>query len=146
MATRDIFIKMGGAFIGDAYQNSFFLNPGQNSNHWIGISLEGVRTNRVAIGARIKVTFEENGVVRSVYHDVNSGGSFGANPLEAHIGIGSADMIKSIEIKWPVGDYVQLFENILPDSHLKIKEGVQTIVSSKPRMVHFLQERHHTMK
>ena len=40
---EDIFIKMGGAYIGDAYQNSFFLNPGQNSNHWIGISLEGVK-------------------------------------------------------------------------------------------------------
>ena len=143
---EDIFIKMGGAFIGDAYQNSFFLNPGQNSNHWIGISLEGVKTNRAAIGARIKVTFEENGVERSVYRDVNSGGSFGANPLEAHIGIGSADMIKSIEIKWPVGNYVQVFENIPPDSHLKIKEGVQTIVSSKPRMVHFLNEGHDIME
>ena len=139
---EDIFIKMGGAYVGDAYQNSFFLNPGQNSNHWIGISLEGVKTNRAAIGARIKVTFEENAVVRSVYHDVNSGGSFGANPLEAHIGIGSANMIKSIEIKWPVGNYVQVFENIRPDLHLKIKEGVQTIVSSKPRMVHFLLEGH----
>ena len=143
---EDIFIKMGGAFIGDAYQNSFFLNPGQNNNHWIGISLEGVKTNRAAIGARIKVTFEENAVVRSVYRDVNSGGSFGANPLEAHIGIGSANMIKSIEIKWPVGNYVQVFENIRPDSHLKIKEGVQTIVSSKPRMVHFFHEGHDTMK
>jgi tetratricopeptide (TPR) repeat protein len=143
---EDILIKMGGAFIGDAYQNSFFLNPGQNSNHWIGISLEGVKTNRAAIGARIKVTFEENAVIRSVYRDVNSGGSFGANPLEAHIGIGSANMIKSIEIKWPVGNYIQVFENIRPDSHLKIKEGVQTIVSSKPRTVHFFHEGHDTMK
>lgn len=139
---EDIFIKMGGAFIGDAYQNSFFMNPGQNSNHWIGISLEGVKTNRAAIGARIKVTFEENGVVRSVYRDLNSGGSFGANPLEAHIGIGSASMIKSIEITWPVGNYIQVFENINPDSHLKIKEGVQTIVSAKPKTVHFFHEGH----
>ena len=93
-----------------------------------------------------KLTFEENAVVRTVYHDVNSGGSFGANPLEAHIGIGSAIMIKSIEIRWPVGNYVQVFENIPPDSHLKIKEGVQTIVSSKPRMVHFSHEGHDIMK
>lgn len=139
---EDVFIKMGGAFIGDAYQNSLFLNPGQNSNHWIGISLEGVKTNKAAIGARIKVTFEENGVERSVYHDINSGGSFGSNPLEAHIGIGAATMIKSIEIKWPVGDYVQVFKNIQPDVHLKITEGVEKIISSQPRMVHFSHPGH----
>jgi tetratricopeptide (TPR) repeat protein len=134
---EDIFIKMGGAYIGDAYQNSLFLNPGQNNNHWIGISLEGVKTNRAAIGARIKVTFKENGVERSVYHDVNSGGSFGCNPLEQHIGIGSATVIDRIEINWPVSQSVQVFENIRPDQHLKIKEGIQTIISSLPKTVHF---------
>ena len=139
---EDIFIKMGGAFIGDAYQNSLFLNHGQNKNHWIGISLEGVKTNRAAIGARLKVTFRENGVKRSVYHDINSGGSFGANPLEAHIGIGSATVIDSIEIKWPVGNYVQEFKNIRADEHLKIKEGTQTIILSGPRPVHFLHPGH----
>lgn len=139
---EDIFIKMGGAFIGDAYQNSLFLNPGQNSNNWIGISLEGVKTNRAAIGARIKVTFEENGTERSVYHDVNSGGSFGANPLEAHIGVGAASLIKSIEIKWPVGNYTQVFKNIQPGTHIKIKEGVQEIVSRRPRVIHFSHPGH----
>jgi len=134
---EDIFIKMGGAFTGDAYQNSLFLNPGQNNNHWIGISLEGVKTNRAAIGARIKVTFKENGVERSVYHDVNTGGSFGANPLEQHIGIGSGTMIERIEITWPVGNGVQVFNNIHPDQHLKIKEGIQTVIYSKPKTVHF---------
>jgi len=128
---------MGGAFAGDAYQNSLFLNPGQNKNHWIGISLEGVKTNRAAIGARIKVTFKENGVERSVYHDVNTGGSFGANPLEQHIGIGSASTIESIEITWPVTNSVQVFNNIRPDQHLKIKEGIQTIIYSQPKTVHF---------
>jgi hypothetical protein len=143
---EDIFIKMGGAFIGDAYQNSLLLNPGQNKNHWIGISLEGVKTNRAAIGARIKVTFEENGVERSVYRDVNSGGSFGANPLEKHIGIGSATTIKSIEIKWPVGNYVQVFKDIPPDTHLKIKEGLQVIVPSRPRTVHFPHSGHDVIR
>jgi len=128
---------MGGAIVGDAYQNSFFLNPGQNQNHWIGISLEGVKSNRAAIGARIKVTFKENGKERSVYHDVNAGGSFGANPLEQHIGIGSATAIDSIEITWPRANYVQVFKNIRPDQHIKIKEGVQTISSSQPKPIHF---------
>ena len=32
---EDIYIKMGGAYTGDAYENSLYLNPGQNNNHWI---------------------------------------------------------------------------------------------------------------
>jgi hypothetical protein len=139
---EDIFIEMGGAFIGDAYENSVFLNPGQNNNNWIGISLEGVKTNRAAIGARVKVTFKENGVERSVYRDVNTGGSFGSNPLERHIGIGSATIIESIEIKWPIGNYVQVFKNIRPGEHIKIKEGDQEIISSRPRTVHFSHTGH----
>jgi hypothetical protein len=118
----DIFIKMGGAFIGDAYENSLYLNPGQNANHWINILLEGTTSNRAAIGAKIKVTFTENSVDRSVYRDVNSGGSFGSNPLQQHIGIGKANGIKQIEIKWPSGK-MQVFNNIVSNINLKLKEG-----------------------
>ena len=77
---EDIYIKMGGAYKGDAYESSFYLNPGQNRNHWISLLLEGTTSNKIAVGAKIKVTFNDNGVERSVYRDVNSGGSFGANP------------------------------------------------------------------
>ncbi|MEP7142722.1 MAG: CRTAC1 family protein [Ferruginibacter sp.] len=120
---EDICIDMGGAYAGDAYQNSLYINPGQNNNHWINISLEGTTCNRAAIGAKIKVSFLENGVVRSVYRDVNSGGSFGSNPLAQHIGIGQATTVQSVEIKWPVSHAVQVFENIQPGEYLKLKEG-----------------------
>ncbi|RPD43554.1 CRTAC1 family protein [Paracnuella aquatica] len=123
---EDIHIEVGGAYQGDAYQNSLYLNPGQNNNHWINISLEGVNGNKAAIGAKIKVTFSENGVQRSVYRDVNSGGSFGASPLRQHIGIGSANRIESIEIKWPVSNKVQVFKDVQPDNNIHIREGVST--------------------
>jgi hypothetical protein len=139
---EDIFIKMGGAFAGDAYENSLFLNPGQSNNHWIAISLEGVTANRAGIGARIRVTFRENGIERSVYHDVNSGGSFGSNPLEQHIGIGSATLIDRVEIKWPGDNNVQVFQNIRPDNHLKIKEGVQSLTVTPPQTVLFIKDGH----
>ena len=124
---EDIYIKMGGAYVGDAYENSLYLNPGQNNNnHWIDILLEGRVSNRAAIGARIKVTFKENNKQRSVFREVNSGGSFGANPLKQHIGIGSATLIDTIEITWPVTGKVQKFKNIEPDKNIKIKEGDRT--------------------
>lgn len=128
---EDIYIKMGGAFVGDAYENSLYLNPGQNNNHWINIKLEGTVSNRVAMGTKIKVTFKEDGIERSVYRDVNSGGSFGSNPLTQHIGIGSADSIEKIEITWPKTGKVQTFANPPIDTNIKIREGSAMIYTYK---------------
>jgi len=120
---QDIFIKMGGAFTGDAYTSSLYVNPGQNNNNWISLKLAGVKANKAAIGSRIKVTFTENGVKRSVYKDVNSGGSFGSSPLQQEIGIGQAKSINEIEIKWAGSQIVQRFTNIAPNQFLHLTEG-----------------------
>ena len=139
---EDIYIKMGGAYVGDAYENSLYLNPGQNNNHWINILLEGHVSNRAAIGARIKVTFNENNKERSVFREVNSGGSFGANPLKQHIGIGSATLIDTIEITWPVTGKVQRFKNIELDKNIKIKEGDSTFSVFKLSRLDFSKTHH----
>lgn len=120
---QDIYIEMGGAYPGDAYQNSFFLNPGQGDNKWICLVLEGTTSNRGAIGSRVRLTFTENGKVRHVYRDVNSGGSFGASPLRREIGIGQAVTIDEIEIRWHGSSLVQTFRNVKPNQFLKIVEG-----------------------
>ena len=123
--SQDIFINVGGAYAGDAYYNSFYVNPGQNNNHWISILLEGKQTNRSAIGAHMAVHFTENGKKRTVYMDVNSGGSFGCNPLRKEIGIGGAPVIDELQISWPTSGLVQTFRNLPPDQFLRIKEGEQ---------------------
>lgn len=124
---QDIYIDMGGAYIGDAYQNSFFLNPGQNDNNWICLTLQGTKSNRSAIGTQVKITFKENGISRSVYRDVNTGGSFGASPLRREIGLGKAAMIDKIEIKWHGSNAVQVFNNVEPNQFIKITEGSNDI-------------------
>lgn len=128
---QDIYIEMGGAYPGDAYQNSLYVNPGQNENHFIKISLEGKDANKAAIGAKIKLTFDDAGKARSVYKVLNSGGSFGSNPLMQQIGIGQATSIKSIEIKWPGCKHVQLFQNIKADQQIHIIEGNNKYVVRK---------------
>lgn len=120
---QDIYIEMGGAYKGDAYENALFINPGQNNNRWINISLEGTTCNKPAIGARLKITFTENGRTRSVYRDVNSGGSFGSNPLLQHVGIGQASTIQSLEIKWPGSNTPQLFYNLPANTNIRIRQG-----------------------
>ena len=134
---EDIYIEMGGAYAGDAYENSFYLNPGQNNNHWINISLEGMVSNKAAIGTKIKVVFTENKKQRSVYREVNCGGSFGANPLRQHIGIGQAEVIDRIEIQWPVTNQIQVFKNIPAGLNIKIKEGAANFTTYKLKKYDF---------
>jgi hypothetical protein len=133
----DIFIEVGGAYTGDAYNNSLYLNPGQNDNRWIKLKLEGNKSNRLGIGARIRVTFKENGISRSVFQDVNSGGSFGSSSLRREIGIGQANMIDEIMITWPGSHTKQVFRNIKPNQFLKITEGSNNLEEIKLKTLNF---------
>ena len=88
----DIFAQMGGAFPGDAFADALFRNPGFG-NHWIELVLEGAARNRAGDRrARARRRRSRTGRERSIFRTVNSGGSFGANPLRQHIGVGSADV------------------------------------------------------
>ena len=92
--------------------------------HWIEVHLIGVKTNRAAIGAKIRVKL--NGGQR--YREVSSGGSFGSNPYTQHIGLGKASAIESIEITWPTSKTRQIFRNPPIDTLLEITEGVDVPV------------------
>jgi hypothetical protein len=118
---QDLFIELGGAYPGDAFRNALFENPGFD-NHWLKIKLRGKQTNRSAIGARIKIEIDEDGSARTIYQWVNSGGSFGCNPLRQEIGLGKAERIPSLEIYWPTSDTTQRFENVAADQFLEITE------------------------
>jgi hypothetical protein len=116
----DIFIEMGGAVPGDRYHNILFQNPGQG-NHWLTVKLVGKKTNRAAIGARIKaVTAGEHPL--TVHRHVSSGGSWGANPLEQHIGLGKADKVARLEIHWPTSKTTQVFRDIAANQAIEVTE------------------------
>ena len=134
---QDIYIEMGGAYKGDAFHNAFYVNPNQDKrNGWIVLDLVGTKANRSAIGSRIKVTFTEDGGKRSVYRDVNSGGSFGASPLRKEIGIGRAEIIDELEVQWHPGSK-EVFRNIRPNQFFRIVEGSGTIENIPTRMFKF---------
>jgi hypothetical protein len=119
---EDLFENLGGAVPGDKYNTVLFLNPG-HTNRWISIKLVGVKSNRAAIGANIKLTLAGPGPAKSIrYREVSSGGSFGASPLMQHIGIGKAPTIASIEVTWPTSKTRQVFKNVAPNQFIEIKE------------------------
>lgn len=119
---QDVYAVIGGAFSGDNYRNVLFENPG-TTNRWVQVKVEGVRCNRVGIGARLKVTVRTAEGVRDIHKTVNSGGSFGSNPLMQHIGLGAALEVMSIEVYWPASGVRQKFHGIELDGGYLLKEG-----------------------
>jgi tetratricopeptide (TPR) repeat protein len=120
--TQDIVESVGGATLGDRHAMRVLANPGHD-NDWIDVKLIGTKTNRAAIGARIKVVVEnERQGERSIYRTVGSGGSFGASPLEQHIGLGKSARIKTIDIYWPASNTHQVFHDVEKDQFISAKE------------------------
>ncbi|MCF2506077.1 CRTAC1 family protein [Dyadobacter sp. CY107] len=140
---QDIYIEMGGAYLGDAYQNSFFLNRGQGNNNWVSIDLEGMAANKAAIGSRLKITIREDGVTRYIYRDVNSGGSFGSAPFKREIGLGRATQIDEIEIKWNGSGHIQKIQNVAVNQFIKVKEGNNKVEKVMLKKLAFKDKSHH---
>ena len=118
---EDIYSVVGGAITADSYRNQLFANPG-HGNHWLKLKLEGVRSNRDGMGARVKVVTLAGGGQREIHRTVGSGGSFGANPLRLEIGLGDASQIKQVEIFWPTSRITQILTNLQMDQAYKIRE------------------------
>ena len=121
-AAEDLLEEVGGAVPGDRHAFRLFKNPG-NDNDWITVHLVGVKSNRSAIGARIKVTVQDGDQApRSIYRTVGSGGSFGASPLQQHIGLGKSARILNLEIWWPASQTHQNFTDVNKNQFIEIKE------------------------
>jgi hypothetical protein len=120
----DIFIETGGAVTGDKYHNLLFQNPGQG-NHWLAVKLVGRKTNRAAIGARIKVVTAGDRSM-TVRREVSSGSSFGANPLQQTIGLSRSDRIALLEIHWPTSGTTQIFRDLAADQAIEVTEFAES--------------------
>ena len=133
---QDIYQDMGGAYSGDVYSNVLYLNPGTD-NQFIGLNLEGTRSNRMAVGARIMVEIVEDGKERQIHRTVGSGGSFGASPLRQHIGLGKAERVVRLEIRWPSGLVSDLQGPIEPNRNYRFREGDSELESVEVPQVRF---------
>ena len=119
---EDLMVSIGGATPGDAHQFRVFANPG-SVNDWLTVKLVGSKSNRAGIGARIQVVVENgDGSPRSIFRTVGSGGSFGANPIEQHIGLGKSAKIVRLEIRWPASNSQQSFEDVEKNQFIEVKE------------------------
>ncbi len=117
----DVFIVMGGAVDGDRYHNILFQNPGHD-RPWITVKLVGQKTNRAALGARIKVVGDGEKPL-TVHRHISSGSSFGGNPLQQTIGMGDSKKIATLEVHWPTSQTTQVFHDVDLNQAIEITEG-----------------------
>jgi hypothetical protein len=96
------------------------LQPqGGPANHWISFALEGTRSNRLALNARVKVIAGD--LVQT--DEVLSGGSYlSQNDLRIHFGLGSKDHVDRVQILWPDGK-MEVRSNLAADRSYTIKEA-----------------------
>jgi hypothetical protein len=98
---------------------NLLLNDGGNASNALLVQLDGTKSNRSAIGARIVLTAGQ----RTQMREVQSGSSYLAqNDLRAHIGLGRAERAERLEIRWPSG-LKESIENLAANQIVTIREG-----------------------
>ncbi|MFI5071462.1 MAG: CRTAC1 family protein [Terriglobales bacterium] len=99
---------------------------GGRANHWISFELEGTKSNRLGLNARVKATAGD--LVQT--DEVISGGSYlSQNDLRIHFGLGDRQRVDRVEIFWPTGK-TEILTNLAADHFYHAKEG-EGIVPAK---------------
>ena len=94
-------------------------NAGGNGNHFLNFKLIGTKSNRDAIGARIRV---QAGGLSQIREIAGAGSYLSQSDLRAHFGLGSLAVVPSLEIRWP-GGAIERFTDVAADQTLAIDEG-----------------------
>jgi enediyne biosynthesis protein E4 len=102
---------------------------GEGKNHWLGVRLIGTKSNRDAIGARLKLVAGDF----TSYDQSKGGMSYcSAQDPRIYFGLGAHDRIDSLEIRWPSGS-TETFTNLPADQILTITEGAGVQLGKFPR-------------
>ena len=100
----------------------YFHNISKNSNHWILLKLVGKKSNRMGLGAQIRVTGEDG---RIQYNEATTAVGYAcASDSRVHFGLGASKMVREIDIKWPSG-IQQVLKNVAADQILRVEEPAQ---------------------
>jgi enediyne biosynthesis protein E4 len=108
---------------------SLLVNTVRTRNHWIALKTVGTRSNRDGIGAKITVKLG----TRTLVDEVRSGSSYiSQNDLRVHLGLGAADKVDTVQVRWPSG-LVERFDHLSVDAIHTLKEGSGNAIASAPK-------------
>ncbi len=96
------------------------LNQTDSRRHWLSVRLEGSRSNRFGVGARVAATLEDG---RVLWRRVHSDGSYlSAGDLRVHFGLGSSRRLTMLTVLWPEGRREQ-WKGPATDTVLRLRIG-----------------------
>jgi hypothetical protein len=95
-----------------------WMNDSPGTNHWLELALEGTKSNRDGIGAKIKVTAAGK---TQFNHMTTASGYASSSAVPVHFGLGDQNVAEEIEIRWPSGT-VQTLKNVVSNQVLEVKE------------------------
>ncbi len=96
-----------------------FHNTTRNDNHWVLLKLIGVKSNRMGIGAQIRLT-TDNGLTQYNHVTTSTGYASSSDP-RVHFGLGVSRVVKEIQIAWPSGRK-QVLRDVAADRVIEITE------------------------
>ena len=97
-------------------------------NHWISFQLEGVKSNRLALNARVRAT--AGSLVQ--LGEVLSGGSYiSQSDLRIHFGLGEHERVEKVEVLWPDGK-VETLTNLPANRFYSVREGAGVVSTMEP--------------
>ena len=115
---QDIYVPIGGTYPGDQNPNKLYRNDSPPRS-WITLRLQGTKSNRDGIGARVRV----RSAGRILHAEVRGGGGLGSgNSRQLELGLGAAKQIETLEIRWPSGQ-IDSYQNLAVNQVLNLVEG-----------------------
>ncbi len=105
------------------YPEVLYRNHG-NGNHWISLKLVGTRSNRSAIGAKVRVLATIFGKTYWQMREI-SGGNRHQNDLRPHFGLGDAPRAMTVRIEWPSGATEQYLNLARDEFHTLVEPSLR---------------------
>ena len=110
--------KMDAFVVNLGGRGTLLHNVSQNHNHWITIVLQGTKSNRDGIGARLELVA---GGRKQMAERVAGSGYLSQDDGRVHFGLGAATRVDKLTIHWPSGRE-QVLSNLAVDRILKVTE------------------------
>ncbi len=118
---EDLFVRQAGGGSLLLFENRF------PQAHWLQVSLRGVKSNRLGLGARLVAQVGGQKLVRELYPQ----NTFKSQaPAYVHFGLGKAAKVDHLTITWPSG-LVQEWVDLPADRYIRITEGAQEVVTRR---------------
>ena len=98
-----------------------WINQSPGNNHWIEFKLQGTKSNRDGIGAKIKVVTKSG----TQYNHMSTAAGYASSSAgPVHFGLGPDSSAQQVEIRWPSG-IVQVMKDVAGDRVVQVKEPAQ---------------------